>query len=165
MTVQRSFRLTIAGQAYDVCVGDLGSSPVRVVVNGQEFEVDLEAEQPGEAPPGPTRGTGTQAAATGTRAAGAPGVASVTEAGRGPAGVGAAGRTPETVVAPMPGNIVDIKARADQRVAKGDVLCYLEAMKMNNAIHAPTDGVIAEVSIVEGQVVTHGQVLVVYGSR
>lgn len=54
------------------------------------------------------------------------------------------------VVAPMPGTILDVKVSVGQSVKKGDVICVLEAMKMENDIPAPCDGVIASVSVQKG---------------
>ena len=48
---------------------------------------------------------------------------------------------------------------AGQRVARGDVLVVLEAMKMEHALLAPRDGVIAEVMVAAGAQVTDGMVL------
>ena len=51
----------------------------------------------------------------------------------------------ETVAAPMPGNILDIKVANGASVKKGDVLVILEAMKMENEITAPCDGTVTVV--------------------
>jgi acetyl-CoA/propionyl-CoA carboxylase biotin carboxyl carrier protein len=48
-----------------------------------------------------------------------------------------------------------------QEIQAGDVVCSLEAMKMENAIPAPREGVVSEVPIAEGQVVQAGDPLVV----
>lgn len=54
------------------------------------------------------------------------------------------------VKAPMPGAILDVRVQNGQRVKKGDVLVILEAMKMENEIQAPCDGVVAGVSVRKG---------------
>lgn len=69
----------------------------------------------------------------------------------------AAGGT--TVTSPMPGTILDIKVSAGQSVKKGDVICVLEAMKMENDIPAPCDGVVASVNIQKGATVAANDVL------
>ena len=63
------------------------------------------------------------------------------------------------VTAPMPGTILDVKVSVGQSVKKGDVICVLEAMKMENDIPAPQDGVIASVNIQKGASVNAGDVL------
>jgi biotin carboxyl carrier protein len=54
---------------------------------------------------------------------------------------------------PMPGRIVSVRVREGQRVAKGEVLLVLEAMKMQNEVVAPRAGVVAKLHVREGQVV------------
>jgi biotin carboxyl carrier protein len=59
----------------------------------------------------------------------------------------------------MPGNIVDIAVKVGDKVAQGDTLCNLEAMKMKSPIRSPGAGTIAQVLISEGQNVAYGDVL------
>lgn len=64
------------------------------------------------------------------------------------------------VTAPMPGTILEVKVAQGQSVKKGDVVCVLEAMKMENEIPAPEDGVVASVNIQKGASVNAGDLLV-----
>ena len=68
----------------------------------------------------------------------------------------------ETVTAPIPGVIQEVKVQAGQSVKKGDVLFVLEAMKMKNNITAMHDGKVASVNVSKGDTVTHGQALMSY---
>ena len=77
-----------------------------------------------------------------------------------PAAVTGAG---EAVTAPMPGTIVKINVTAGQAVKAGDVLCVLEAMKMENDITAPKDGTVTQVATSKGANVSTGDALVVIG--
>lgn len=63
------------------------------------------------------------------------------------------------VTSPMPGTILAVKVSAGQSVKKGDVICVLEAMKMENDIPAPQDGVIASIDVQKGASVNAGDVL------
>lgn len=65
------------------------------------------------------------------------------------------------VEAPMPGNILDVKVSVGAAVTSGQVLCILEAMKMENEIRAPRDGKIASVGVAKGASVQSGTVLCV----
>lgn len=75
-----------------------------------------------------------------------------------PAATAAAGTTP--VNSPMPGTILDIKVAVGQAVKEGDLVCILEAMKMENEIYAPCAGSIAQVLVTKGQSVDTGTPLV-----
>lgn len=65
------------------------------------------------------------------------------------------------VVAPMQGMILKLKAKPGQSVKKGDVIVVLEAMKMQNDIFAPNDGIVREIFVAEGSTVGAGTVLMV----
>ena len=64
------------------------------------------------------------------------------------------------VKAPMPGSIVKVNVKVGDSVKKGDVLCILEAMKMENEIFAPEDGTVASVEISQGMTVATDATLV-----
>ncbi|SFH64022.1 biotin/lipoyl-containing protein [Pisciglobus halotolerans] len=64
------------------------------------------------------------------------------------------------VTAPMPGNIIKVSVQVGEAVKAGQVLCVLEAMKMENEIVAPEDGTISEVNISKGASVEAGDTLV-----
>ena len=63
------------------------------------------------------------------------------------------------VTSPMPGTILNVKVSVGQSVKKGDVICVLEAMKMENDIPAPQDGVIASINVQKGASISAGDVL------
>lgn len=62
--------------------------------------------------------------------------------------------------APMPGLIIEVIVKEGQEVKKGDFLCVLEAMKMENTLLSPRDGVIKTINISNGQTVDKGAVLI-----
>lgn len=64
------------------------------------------------------------------------------------------------VSAPMPGTILDVKVSLGQKVSKGDVVCVLEAMKMENDIPAPCDGIIASINVQKGSTVAANDILI-----
>ena len=69
----------------------------------------------------------------------------------------------EKVNAPMPGTILKVNVSQGQAVKEGDVLCVLEAMKMENEIMAPKAGTVTQVVVAKGSSVNTGDVLVVIG--
>jgi biotin carboxyl carrier protein len=69
----------------------------------------------------------------------------------------------ESVTAPMPGNILKVNVTVGQSVKEGDLLCVLEAMKMENEILAPKAGTVTQVLVSKGSTVDTGAALVVIG--
>jgi acetyl-CoA/propionyl-CoA/long-chain acyl-CoA carboxylase, biotin carboxylase, biotin carboxyl carrier protein len=65
------------------------------------------------------------------------------------------------ITAPMQGTIIRVLVEQGQQVEAGDVVCILEAMKMENSIVARREGEVTELPIVPGQVVETGQTLAV----
>lgn len=63
------------------------------------------------------------------------------------------------ILAPMPGKIVSVSAKAGASVKKGDPLLTLEAMKMEHALTAPFDGKLVELKAKAGDQVVEGAVL------
>ena len=63
----------------------------------------------------------------------------------------------------MPGNILKVNVQNGQAVKAGQVLCVLEAMKMENEIMAPKDGTVTQVLVSKGSTVDTGAPLVVIG--
>lgn len=108
----------------------------KVTVNGTAYEITLEAIDAADVK------------TTATAPAAAPVAAPVAAA---PAGG-------ESVNAPMPGNILDVKVANGATVKKGDVLVILEAMKMENEIMAPCDGTVT-VAVTKGATVETGALL------
>jgi biotin carboxyl carrier protein len=69
-------------------------------------------------------------------------------------------RGPATVRAPMPGLVVRVLVETGQEVSAGAGMVVLEAMKMENELQAPADGVVKGVRVAAGEPVEKGQVLV-----
>jgi 3-methylcrotonyl-CoA carboxylase alpha subunit len=64
------------------------------------------------------------------------------------------------IEAPMPGKVTAVDVSTNQKVAKGQRLLTLEAMKMEHALAAPFDGIVVELNASAGGQVTEGQLLV-----
>ena len=126
----------------------------KVTLNGRTYEVEVEhgkamlldeyaANAPAAAP----------VAAAPAAAVAAPAAA--------PAGVTVSGG--QSVTAPMPGNILKVAVSVGQSVKEGDLLCVLEAMKMENEIYAPCAGTVSAVPVAKGSTVNTGDLLVAIG--
>ncbi len=66
----------------------------------------------------------------------------------------------DEIHAPMPGLILEVNVTEGDTVKKGDFLCVLEAMKMENTLTAPRDGSIKSVNISKGETVDKGMLLI-----
>jgi acetyl-CoA/propionyl-CoA carboxylase biotin carboxyl carrier protein len=76
------------------------------------------------------------------------------------AAAGLGGRAGEdAIVSPMQGTVLSVQVAEGDEVEAGHVLCIVEAMKMENEVHAIRDGVVAELSVAPGQAVSTGQVI------
>lgn len=115
-----------------------------ITVNGTPYNVTVE------------EGTGSAPVAAPVAAAPAP--SAPAPAPKAPVASGSAGSV--KVEAPMPGNILDIKTTVGASVTSGQVLCILEAMKMENDIVAPQDGTVASINVSKGDSVEAGQVII-----
>ena len=67
---------------------------------------------------------------------------------------------PKHLGAPMPGTIVTVAAHVGQKVAKGDALVSIEAMKMETMLRAERDGVVKAVHARHGEVVNAKDLLI-----
>ena len=84
------------------------------------------------------------------------------KAGSGHHGAGGAGATGE-VHSPMQGTVLSVAVEAGQEVAAGDVICIIEAMKMENEVTAHTGGTVTAVSVEAGQSVAADELIAVIG--
>ena len=131
------YKITLKGTTYEV-----------EVEKGEAMVLDeYEAKSP--VPPAP--------AAVPVAAAAAPIAAAPAAAAAAPAAVAAG--TP--VTSPLPGNIFAIKVKEGDTVKAGDVLIVIEAMKMENDVRAPSDGVVKQILVSKGALVATGDTLVV----
>jgi len=76
---------------------------------------------------------------------------------------GAGGR--EAIVSPMQGTVLSVEVEDGDAVAAGQVICVVEAMKMENEIAAHRDGVVSELAVRPGEPVKSGQVICVVRSE
>ena len=110
-------------------------------VDGRRFEVSLRYDE------------------TGRDGAGAPGPPS--RRSRAARATRAAASAPGDVATPMQGTVLKVLVEAGQEVVAGDVVCIVEAMKMENEVATSGGGTVVEVRVAEGQAVQAGEVIAV----
>lgn len=132
-------------------------------LNGKKYEVEIErvdeyrpldrgAQVSAPAP--------ILAAAPAPKAAPAPAAAPAPKAAPAPAPAAAPSAGGQTVEAPMPGKILDIKVKVGDAVSYGQCVIVMEAMKMETEIVAPAAGTVAAINVSTGDSVETGAVLV-----
>ncbi len=156
--MKREFTLTLDGVAYKV-IAD-GNT---ILVDGQPFVVGLDGDKVlvDGAPYDVKMESGRAVVGGITYGLGVEGLAEAPlkgDAGRKtPRGASAAGAGAVTAI--MPGKIIRILVKEGDTVAAGDVVCLLEAMKMENELKAPQAGVVKVLHVQPGQDVERGAVL------
>jgi biotin carboxyl carrier protein len=138
----KEYKFTINGNLYKVDVLDTEGNLTKIEVNGTAYNVELIREPPKLMPfKVPTAHV-------------KPGDAGSSS----PAGI--SGGPAVQVKAPLPGIIVQVLVKPGDVVIKGQSLCTLETMKMENAIKAENPGTVTSVKITPGQTVNQDEVLV-----
>lgn len=126
----------------------------KITLKGRTYEVEVEH---GEAmlideydaiAPAPAAAPVAAAPAPAAAAAPAPAAAPAAVAG-----------TP--VTAPLPGNVLEVKVKPGESVKAGQLLVLIEAMKMENEVFAPADGVVKQILAQKGALVATGDTLLV----
>ncbi len=125
---------------------------LRVSVNGQQYEVEVEVlEEPAAGRPAPV--------AVAPSAPIAPPAPPVVPQAPAPAAVAAGAKV---MNCPIPGTVVEIQSKPGQAVKRGDPLMIIDAMKMNTQISANYDGTIKDILVKPGEPVKMGQPLVAF---
>lgn len=123
----------------------------RVTLNGKTYEVEAEKGAPMP-----------ETVYTAPAAAPAPAVEAPAAPATAPAPAPAPAAVSGTVVSsPLPGNVLAIEVNPGEAVKAGQVLVLIEAMKMENEIVAPCDGVVKQILVNKGAVVATGDKLLV----
>lgn len=150
----KKYSLKVNGHDYEVTIDEVNeaSTLAHVTVNGTAYEVEIEG--------------GKAAAAKKPQVAPVPSVASniavtpTTAAPSKPAAVAPVGGG-HTVKSPLPGTVLTVKVAVGDKVAPGQTMVVLEAMKMENNIDADRAGVVKAVCVQQGATVMEGDNLIV----
>ncbi len=148
----KDYSLKINGHKYNVQINDLNeeSKMAKVVLNGVSYDVEIDGMSTVTPKAKPQVARSTQNATNVT-----PSLVESTPVAAAHTGAGMAVRSP------LPGTIVSLSVSVGSKVAHGDTLLILEAMKMENNIDADAAGVVKEISVKQGDTVMEGQILLV----
>jgi len=139
----KQYKYKINGNLYKVTVNDIDENNIATVeVNGTPYKVEI--EKPVVAKPI-------------TRPAAAP----KTESGKPVVSRPVATSNKSAVKSPLPGIILDIRVKIGDVVKKGQTVLILEAMKMENNIHADKDGKVTAINVNNGDSVLEGTDLII----
>ncbi len=137
----KSFKFKINSNEYEVAIEDIVENIAHIQVNGLKYEVELEKTV--EKPTPIVRKPRPQA------------VKNDPVEPKKPVAPG----NLKVVNSPLPGNILDVKVSAGDKVTKGTVVMIMEAMKMENNIMCEFDGIVSSVKVKVGQSVLQNEVL------
>jgi len=141
---------------------DLFMKKFLIKVNGSQYEVEVEEVRDGSIPAFTAEVSAPVYRAPAAAAAAQPQAPAAAPAQKAAAETKAASNGPVgsvKITAPMPGTILKVVAKPGEKVKKGQVLVILEAMKMENEIVAPSEGVVATINVTGGTSVNAGELL------
>ena len=119
----------MSGRWYTVKIEDTTASPVKVNVDGETMLVEVE-ELPGNVPPAKSQKLASKAPSS---------AAPLPQTGA---------SVPDMLIrAPMAGRVMSVDVSVGSTVTKGQDLCVIEAMKMEQSIRSPRDGVVKVVHV------------------
>lgn len=140
----KNFKFKIAGKSFSVEVPDQLEQETTITVNGVPYTVELGEDEIQQAIspllPSPMARMPISAPSTKLKAA-------VPRPSHSAATANGADKSNGLLRAPMPGKIIEVKVSVGDRVAKGDVAIRFEAMKMENNITIPYDGIVKRIMV------------------
>ena len=147
------YHLTINDTPYEVDIGEVKGEQLAVSVNGEPYRVVLQkpADLTGRTAPSSISAGASPPAAAPVRPVKAPPPPVRAVAGSG------------SVLAPIPGLILDIKVTVGESVAAGQSVATIEAMKMENSLTSTVSGTVREIRVQKGAQVATGDVIMVIG--
>ncbi len=165
----RRYTVEVGGKPFVIDVQEITADRFMVMVGGREYEVRLSGgEDLAEASITPeivpTRGNHTPAATPWVRPAGPETPETAATLPPLPR-ASTDGQVVGALTAPMPGKVLSVQVNRGDRLNRGQTLVILEAMKMENAIKSPYDGVVMEIPVRAEQTVAYGDLLIQLGEE
>jgi biotin carboxyl carrier protein len=152
-TSKMKYHLTINDTPYEVDIGEGEGEQFAVRVNGEPYRVVLQ---------NPADLTGRTAQPSISTGGSPPSAAPVKPVKAPPAPVRAVAGS-GSVLAPIPGLILDIKVTVGESVVAGQSVATIEAMKMENSLTSTVSGTVKEIRVQKGAQVATGDVVMIIG--
>jgi len=130
------YKIKIRDEKFEVEVGEVKEGLAAVMVNGEAYAVEIENYDSVAAPAAISQAT----ASTSIQASGS-----------------------SSIVAPIPGIILDIPVQVGEKVEAGQTVVILEAMKMENNLVSSIDGIVREIRVQKGAKVKTGDLIIIIG--
>jgi biotin carboxyl carrier protein len=144
------YKISVRDQSFEIEIGQVQNGMAQVTVDQVPYDVKVETVGAKTGPdPVPAAVAAPEAAPPPPVAQAAPSAAVSPAAGR------------DTVVAPIPGLIIDIKVQVGEAVAAGQVVAIMEAMKMENNLTSRIAGTVVEIVTQKGAQVSTDDVVMV----
>ena len=140
----KEYKYKINGNTYKVGIGDIDNNIAQVEVNGIPYKVEISADKKPVNIVNAPRPSAAPRTTSGEKV-----IATQETSGSG-----------HKVVAPLPGTIISVAVKPGDVVKASDTVLVLEAMKMENAIHAGRDGKVSTVTVNPGDAVLEGTLLI-----
>ena len=158
--MSRKLKVRVGDRWYSVEVQDLTTNPVRVLVDGDPVEVDVE-QLPSLEPPKPEGEASVESAPeVDASVKSAPEEAAEPPAPQTPVVPAPAAAAITVFRSPMPGVVISVAVKEGDQVVAGDDVCVLEAMKMEQVLRAERAGTVVAIHVSPGQQVSDGEPLV-----
>ena len=145
----KKFKFTIRGNKYDVEIHNIEDEVAEIEVNGTTYQVEIHKHKKESKTPKLTR----------------PNVVPSSESDTAKTAKPAERKGTGLLKAPLPGTILEIKAKVGDVVKTGDTILIMEAMKMENNIKADNEGKILDIKVNNGDSVLEGDALVEIGGN
>lgn len=141
----KEYKYKINGNTYKVGIGDINDNVAQVEVNGIPYKVELEAGKQNVNIVNKPRPSAAPRTESGAKVISKPSASSTGG---------------YAVKAPLPGTVLSVAVKVGDQVKAADTVVVLEAMKMENAIHAGRDGRVASINASAGDAVLEGALLI-----
>lgn len=140
----KEYKYTINGNKYEISIEGIEDNIAKVLVNGEEYKVEMEKEPEPEKKKVVVKPVTPQPAHATSSASASP-----------------KANTNNAVKAPLPGVIVEVKVAVGDKVKIGDTVVVLEAMKMANNLDTEKAGTVTAILVQPGESVMEDTPLVV----